>query len=257
MDSSDAAGAAPRWSWQLFGIPIRIHTSWFIVVAFVTWTLASRYFPDVHPGLPVAAYWVMGATAALLLFTCVLLHELGHSLVAKRHGIPVHRVTLFIFGGVAQIGREPQRPSVELKIALAGPLVSVLLAALCFAASALLPARQPAALAIAAILRYLALINTGVLLFNLLPGFPLDGGRVLRAAVWAWTGSLPRATRIASRIGSALGLALLALGAWEVVKGFWVHGAWSMLLGFFLRNAARRSAGQPAPRSEAFGPRGS
>ena len=227
--------------WSVFGIPIHIDASWFLIVAFVAWSLSNGHFPAQYPGLGAAVYWMMGGTAALLLFACVLLHELGHSLIAKRYGIPVARVTLFIFGGVAQIGGDPARPFVELKVALAGPLVSALIAATCFIVAGWIPVLSPLHLVAVAILRYLALINTALILFNLLPGFPLDGGRILRAVLWAWSGSFRKATRIASAVGSVLGVGLLALGVWEVLKGLWAGGMWYVMLGFFLRDAALSS----------------
>ena len=233
--------AHPQGSWTLFGIPIHIDRSWFFIAAFAAWSLARGYFPERYPGLSTGLYWAMGGAAALLLFACVLLHELGHSLTAQRHGIPVARVTLFIFGGVAQIGRDPTRPAVELKIALAGPLVSVLIAGACYAGSAAMSVHAPTQLAAVAIVRYLAMTNTALVLFNLLPGFPLDGGRVLRALLWAWTRNLRRATRIASLMGSGLGLGLLVLGLWAIIKGAWAGGMWYILLGFFLRDAALAS----------------
>ena len=232
--------------WQLLGIPIHIEASWFLVVAFIAWSLARGYFPSTYAGLPTGLYWAMGVLAALLLYLCVLLHELGHSVVARHHGIPVRCVTLFMFGGVAQIARDARRPAIELQVALAGPLVSALIAGACFAASGHLPARQPLEVAGAAVVRYLAVINTGLIVFNMLPGFPLDGGRVLRAALWAWTGSLRRATRIASTLGLLLGLGLLALGGWALTQGAWSAGMWYILLGMFLRRMARASYDQAA-----------
>jgi Zn-dependent protease len=230
-----------RRSWRVFDIPIRIDTSWFFIVAFVSWTLAHGYFPETYPGFDNLTYWGMGVTAALLLFVCVLLHELGHSLVAQAAGIPVRDVTLFIFGGVAQISEEPRRPMTELKIALAGPVVSVAIAAACFWMSSILSVTTTPQFALWAILQYLAIINTGILLFNLLPGFPLDGGRVLRAILWAVSGSLRKATRITSLMGAVLGGGLLVWGLFMVLKGSWFAGAWNIMLGFFLRDAAHAS----------------
>jgi Zn-dependent protease len=161
--------------------------------------------------------------------------------VAKAYGIPVSRVTLFIFGGVAHIAQEPRRPLVELVVALAGPLVSVVIAAGCFwAAGALTP--SDAGLIGLVILRYLAVVNTAIVVFNLLPGFPLDGGRLLRAALWAWSGDLRRATRIAGALGHGLGVALMGLGLMSLLRGHWINGVWYVLLGMFLRNAARVSS---------------
>ena len=232
--------------WQLFGIPIHIEASWFLIVSFIAWSLARGYFPSTYVGLPAGLYWAMGVLAALLLYLCVLLHELGHSVVARGYGIPVRCVTLFMFGGVAQIARDAQRPAVELQVALAGPLVSALIAGACFAASRHLPAHHPLEVAAAGVVHYLAVINTGLIVFNLLPGFPLDGGRVLRAALWAWTGSLRRATRIASTLGSFLGIGLLMLGGWALTQGAWTTGMWYLLLGMFLRRMARASYDQAA-----------
>lgn len=226
---------------QLFGIPILLDTSWFIMLAVVTWTLATGYFPAQMPGRSAATYWLMGLVAAVLLFLCVLLHELGHSLVAKGYGIPVKRVTLFVFGGVAQIASDPKRPLVELMVALAGPLVSAVIATGCFWASSHVVVETHAQLVGRSIVHYLAVVNVAILVFNLLPGFPLDGGRVLRAALWAWWGDLRKATRIASLFGSGLGMGLLALGLVSVIQGHLISGLWDVLLGTFLRNAAKVS----------------
>lgn len=231
--------AGDRQPWRFFGIPLRIDPSWFIVVGLVSWSLARGYFPEAAPTLPHAVYWLMGIAGALLLFVCVLLHELGHALTARAFGIPVPGMTLFIFGGVAHIAREATRPSVELRVAIAGPLVSVAIAAACRLGAGLVPAAMPLASVAVALLRYLAMINTGLLLFNLLPGFPLDGGRVLRAALWAMTGRWETATRIASVCGMAVGIGLMLLGVWAATQGGWSAGVWYLLLGLFLRNAAR------------------
>ena len=236
--------AGRRHSLQCFGIPIRVHASWFLVVVFVAWTLARRYFPSEYAGLSVRAYWAMGAVAALLLFACVLLHELGHAFAARGLGIPVTGITLFIFGGVAQIAHGARRPSAELKVALAGPLVSLLIAGACFLAGPAMPRGQAVQIMAVAIVRYLAVINMALLVFNLLPGFPLDGGRVMRAAIWAWTGDLLRATRITGAIGSLIGLGLMGLGGWLILQDAWSGGMWYLLLGFFLRDAARASVRQ-------------
>lgn len=225
---------------RVLGIPILLDPSWFVILALVTWTLATSYFPFRVPGAPPAAHGMMGLCAAVLLFACVLLHEFGHAAAAKACGIPVSRVTLFIFGGVAHIAQDPRRPLVELLVAVAGPLVSVAVAALCFWGSGTAPAASsPTTLAL---LRYLAVVNTAILAFNLLPGFPLDGGRLLRAALWAWMGDLGRATRIAAALGSGLGIGLMMLGALSLLRGHWINGIWYGLLGIFLRRAAQASA---------------
>ena len=234
---------------RVLGIPILLDTSWFVILALVTWTLATGYFTLRITGASPLTYGMLGLGAAVLLFLCVLLHELGHAAAAKAYGIPVSRVTLFIFGGVAHIAQDPRRPLVELSVALAGPLVSVGIAALCFWSSAAMapalalhPAYSPdPAQMVLVTLRYLAVVNSAILAFNLLPGFPLDGGRLLRAVLWAWLGDLRRATRIASALGSGLGIGLMVLGALSLVRGQWINGIWYGLLGMFLRNAARAS----------------
>lgn len=226
---------------RLFGIPLTIDRSWFAVALFLTWSLATGYFPWQVAGLAPATYWIMGATAAVLLFACVLLHELGHALTARLHGIPVAGITLFIFGGVARLAGESRRPSVELKVTLAGPLVSGLLALACRWLALHLPIETTAGLLAATVARYLVTINLAVLVFNLLPGFPLDGGRLVRAVLWAVLGDWRRATRIASALGMGLGYGLMALGAWLLFRGAWSAGLWNLLLGLFLRGAARAS----------------
>jgi len=240
------ADRVPRTSgaWRLCGIPFHIDASWLVIVALLTFSLAGGYFPAHYPSLPPGLHWAMGFSASLLLFVCVLLHELGHALTARRYGIPVAGIVLFIFGGVAQIVHDPKRPAVELAVTLAGPLVSVLLAVGCFWLAATIPLQSQWHLVAAGIARYLAVINTGILLFNLLPGLPLDGGRILRALLWGWTGSLPGATRVAALVGTLLGFGLMGLGILALVRGAWLGGAWYLVLGQFLRQAAQLSAGR-------------
>lgn len=235
--------------WRIFGIPLYIHRSWYFTALLIAWSLATSSYPYDLPGFPVVFYWVLGAVSAVLLFSCVLLHELGHSFVARGFGIPVHQVTLFIFGGVAQIGQEAKRPLVELLVALAGPLVSFCLAVFFVITSRSLPAQSSAVDVAQVMLRYLYSVNVGILLFNLLPGFPLDGGRVLRALLWAITGNVMLATKIASAVGVALGYALIILGAWTIfVQKTWTAGLWSILLGAYLQSTAnavfRRTLGR-------------
>ena len=225
-----------------FGIPVHVDVSWFILLALVSWTLATGYFPDYLRGASAMTYGFMGLGAALLLFVCVWLHEMGHALAAKRYGIPVGQITLFIFGGVAQITGQPVRPRIELAIAVAGPVVSLLLAAICFVTARAFPRDTAAQLIGVAILQYLALVNLALMTFNLLPGFPLDGGRILRALLWAGSGSLSRATGIAATLGTALGLGLFAMGLVSLLRGHVVGGIWYCLLGHFLRDAARANA---------------
>ncbi len=223
---------------RVFGIPIQLDQSWFVILALVAWSLATGDFPVSVPGASAPVYMLMGLGAACLLFVCVLLHELGHSVVAKASGIPVNKVTLFIFGGVAQMANDPTRPLVELKVALAGPAVSIALAALCVGLSRFLAGHAPDHVIGAAIVRYLAMVNIALVVFNLLPGLPLDGGRILRAIVWAVSGNLHTATRLASGAGRVLGMGLVVLGVVAVLHGHWLAGLWDVFLGAFLRNAA-------------------
>jgi len=233
-----------------FGIPLRVDASWFLVLVLVSWSLATRVFPLELQGLPLWSYGILGVVAAVSLFGCVLLHEFGHSLVAKSYGIPVHHVTLFLFGGVAQMSLDPKRPRVEFFVAAAGPVVSLAIAVGGFWLSRLMAAGLPAVathplagfyLTGWVMLRYLVFVNVAIMLFNLLPGFPLDGGRILRASLWAWLKDVRRATRIASWFGTGLGVVLLALGAFWLLEGRWVNGLWYILLGLYLREAAKAS----------------
>jgi Zn-dependent protease len=225
---------------QLFrvrGIPVRIDFGWLLIVGFIAWSLASGYFPHVLPSLPPLAYWAQGLIAALLLFASVLLHELAHALVAIRHGIPVGGITLHVFGGVSQLDSEPETPRAELLIAIAGPLTSFAIAGLSHGVSRLLAGPAWAD----ALAGYVAAVNLVVGLFNLVPAFPLDGGRVLRAALWAWTGRMDSATRVAARVGSAFALVMIVFGVVRAVGGDVVAGLWFALIGVFLLQAARSS----------------
>ena len=225
---------------QLFrvrGIPVRIDFGWLLIVGFISWNLASGYFPHVLPSLSATAYWAQGLAAALLLFASVLLHELAHALVAVGHGVSVGGITLHIFGGVSQLDSEPETPRAEFLIAMVGPLTSFAIAGIAHGLGRLVTAPSSAD----ALAGYLAAVNVVVGVFNLLPAFPLDGGRVLRAALWAWSGRLDSATRVASRIGSAFALLLVAAGLVRAFTGDVVAGLWLSVIGLFLHQAARAS----------------
>lgn len=228
----------------IWGIPIGLHLSWVVVFGLVAWSLAGGYFPAEYPGWARGAYWVVGAVTALLFFASVLVHELGHSWVALRHGIPIRSITLFIFGGVAQIGREPETPGVELRIAIAGPLTSFGLA-LAFAAAGFLAQPVPF---LAAPAVYLARINGLLALFNLIPGFPLDGGRVFRAMVWGWTGSFDRASQLATTTGQLVAFGFIGYGIVSALGGNALGGVWMILIGWFLQNAAAATHAQASLR---------
>ncbi|MGC8780489.1 MAG: site-2 protease family protein [Anaerolineae bacterium] len=219
---------------RILGIPIGLDYSWFLIFGLLTWTLAVGYYPAEFKNWPAAEYWVVGAITAIMLFVSVLLHELGHSVVAMRYKIPVRSITLFVFGGVAQIAAEPPSATAEFLIAIAGPIVS-------FALAAIFSLLQPIFASVAPLLalaKYLAYINGTLALFNLIPGFPLDGGRVFRAAVWGTTGSLRRATVIAGNIGRLIGYLFIFFGVWQVLGGNFTNGLWIAFIGWFLESAA-------------------
>jgi Zn-dependent protease/CBS domain-containing protein len=218
---------------RVFGIPVFVHASWLVIFVLVAWTLATGYFPDRHPNLSSGAYWARGLVTSLLFFASILLHELGHSMVALRHGIPIRSITLFIFGGVARLARDPQDGRTELKIAAAGPLVSLLLAALFYSASTAAALGEAGA----DMARYLAFINFAVAVFNLVPAFPLDGGRLLRGLLWKTAGK-GRATRTAARAGTVFAYFLMASGVWTLLRGEGLAGVWYVLIGWFLREAS-------------------
>jgi Zn-dependent protease/CBS domain-containing protein len=219
---------------RVLGIPIGLDYSWFLIFALLTWTLAVGYYPAEFRSWPVAQYWVVGALTAVMMFASVLLHELGHSVVAIRYKIPVRSITLFIFGGVAQIGAEPPSASAEFWIALAGPAVSFGLAVFFGLLQPLSGAFAP----LLALVTYLAYINGTLALFNLIPGFPLDGGRVFRAIVWGVTHNLRRATLIAANVGRVVAFLFIIVGVWQILSGDFGNGLWIAFIGWFLENAA-------------------
>jgi Zn-dependent protease/predicted transcriptional regulator len=227
-------------SFKLFkiaGIDIGIHYSWFIIFLLITWLLAQDYFPQGYPNWPAVVYWITAAISALMLFLSVLIHEMAHSLVAKSRHLPVSSITLFIFGGVSNLQQEPEKPSIEFIVAIAGPLSSVVLAAMFWGLSLALPSGTPAA----AGLGYLAFINILLAAFNILPGFPLDGGRVLRSIIWGATGNLKKATSIASITGQVFGWGLIVFGAFSLFTGDFLGGLWIAFIGWFLASAAGAS----------------
>jgi Zn-dependent protease len=233
---------------NLMGFEIRLHSSWLILAVLVIWSLAGGYFPYKFPGYTAADYLLMAAGGLAGLFFSIIIHEFAHSVVARHYGIPMNGITLFIFGGVAEMGDEPPNAKSEFLMAIAGPLTSFLIAACAFGVGSALAASG--ALGIAAVFSYLAWINTALGLFNLVPAFPLDGGRVLRAAIWAKKGDIVASTRIASGIGSAFGFLLILLGAWNIFRGNLVGGVWYIFIGMFVRNASSMSYRQVLYRRE-------
>lgn len=223
---------------KIKGIPIGIHYSWVIIFGIITWSLATVYFPSQYPDWPPVLKFGVGLITSLLFFGSVLFHELFHSFVALQYGIPVNSITLFIFGGVSQISREARTPASEFWIAISGPLSSIGLA-IFFAIVYL--ASQDTLVPLAALARYLSYINLALAAFNLVPGFPLDGGRVLRSVVWGITGRFVSATRFASIVGQGIAYLIMLGGLIVIITGDVLGGAWFMIIGWFLANAAESS----------------
>lgn len=221
---------------RLFGFEVRLDLSWFLLAFLVTWSLALGFFPAVVPGYAYTAYWWMGVAGTVGLLFSIVFHEFSHAFVARRYGLPIHGITLFIFGGVAEMQQEPPTARSEFLMAVAGPVASFVLALVFYQLYVLTSADVPGAFG--GIMYYLAVLNVALGLFNLVPGFPLDGGRMLRAGLWAWKGDFRWATRVASLIGSGFGLALIFLGVVAFVSGNFIGGMWWFLIGLFLRGAA-------------------
>ena len=222
---------------RVAGIPVRIDPSWLFIFALISWSLAAGYFPQVLPEATTPAVWAQGILAALLLFVSVFLHELSHALVAIEYGVPVRGIRLHVFGGVSEMDAEPPTPRAELLIALVGPLTSFVIAALCYGLGRAVGGPPW----VAALTGYLAAVNFIVGVFNLAPGYPLDGGRVLRALLWWGTGRQSWATLWASRAGSAFGLIMMAIGGVRALRGETIGGLWFVFIGLFLYQAARAS----------------
>jgi Zn-dependent protease/predicted transcriptional regulator len=221
---------------KISGIEIDINVSWIVILVLLTVSLATGWFPQLDPGWSTATYWVVSLISAVLLFVSVLLHELAHSLVARRSGLPVKNITLFIFGGVSNIEQEPKSPGVEFRMAFVGPLTSLLIGAICYLL--LLPLRGTHS-PLEAILFYLAVTNILLGIFNLIPGFPLDGGRVLRSIIWKITGSLEKATRLASLSGQIIAYLFIFWGLLQIFGGNVLNGIWIGFIGWFLLSAAQ------------------
>lgn len=223
---------------EVRGVQISIDVSWLVIFFLVLWSLAMGYFPLQHPDQPTAYYWVVAAVATTLFFTSVLTHELSHAFMANRLGHEVKRVTLFIFGGMAHLSGEAKRPADEFKIAAVGPLTSLALGGVFWIIRSGLVAWQADPLW-TAMFSYLAFINVALAVFNLLPGYPLDGGRLLRAALWHRSGNLQAATARAADWGSGIAFGIMVLGGLQIFSGALIGGLWLIFIGMFLRGAAR------------------
>jgi Zn-dependent protease len=232
---------------RVFGVRIGVDLSWFFVLFLFIWQL-SGYYGDLFPGQDGKSF-VLAVVSSLLFFLCVLLHELGHAVVAMRSGIAIAGIDLFMFGGVAKMERDTESPGEEFRVAVGGPVVTLLIALLCFGAGTLISNAHdvvsagrfetgafPAA---TAVLGYLAAVNVVLLVFNLIPGFPLDGGRIARSIAWWRTGDRNRATGFAARLGRGFGFAMILIGAYEALTGRLISGVWLVFIGLFLAQAAR------------------
>ncbi|MHC5076718.1 MAG: site-2 protease family protein [Planctomycetota bacterium] len=226
---------------KLFGFNVQMHTSLLVLALFITWSLATSVFPDWFEGFSIITYWLMGIAGAVGLLISIVFHEFCHSIVARSYGLPMRGITLFIFGGVAEMKHEPPSAKAEFMMAIAGPLSSFLLAVLLFQLIKLINQYQVAA-PIANVLKYLALLNIVLACFNLLPGFPLDGGRILRSILWGIKKDLIWATRIATGLGSTFGVILIVFGITiAFIDNDILGGLWVCLIGMFLRGASKTS----------------
>lgn len=226
---------------SIAGIDIYIHVSWILILVFLTFSLATGWFPSTYPGASVATYFLLGFVSAVLLFVSVLLHELAHSFVARARGLPVKNITLFIFGGVSNIEQEPQTPGIEFSMAFVGPLISLLIGALSYGIFVLVRGHH---WLIEPILSYLAITNIVLGIFNLLPGFPLDGGRVLRSIIWKATGNMQTATTITTFVGQAFAYLFILYGILQFFLGNAFGGLFIIFTGWFLLNAAQTARSQ-------------
>ncbi len=234
---------------RVFGIDILVHWSWLAIFVLLVWWLAQGFFKDEYGDWTVGQRWAAAVVAALTFFGSILLHELAHSLVAKREGLPVRSITLFIFGGVSALGGEPQTPGQEFRVAIVGPLVSFVLAVVFGLVMVVAYLSDVGDSPPAAVALYLALVNLAVGVFNMLPGYPLDGGRVLRAGLWARGRNLLTATRGASKTGTFIAFGLIAIGVVSILAGNFIGGAWFIVIGWFLRNVSEASYQQMLFRS--------
>ena len=240
---------------RLFGIDIFVHWSWLAIFALLTWWLAQGFFEDEYGDWTVGQRWGASVAAALAFFGSILLHELAHSLMAKREGLTVRSITLFIFGGVSALGGDPQTPGQEFRVAIVGPLVSFILAIVFGVITVVAFLSDVGDSPPAAVALYLSIVNFAVAVFNMLPGYPLDGGRVLRAGLWARGRNLLTATRRASMAGTFIAFGLIAVGVVSILAGNFIGGAWFIVIGWFLRNVSDASYQQLLFRSTLEGTR--
>jgi len=225
---------------KLFGFEIKIDLSWIFIAVLIAWSLAIGYFPFQYKNLSKQTYWLMGIVGALGLFASIVFHEVSHSLVARKFGIPMKGITLFIFGGVSEMGEEPPNAKAEFSMAIMGPLSSIFLC-LVFYGIYHQGLGSGWAAPVNGIFHYLGWLNALLAGFNLLPAFPLDGGRVLRAILWSLKKNFRWATRMSSGVGSTFGFLMILLGLFNVIRGNFIGGIWWFLIGMFLQSSAKMS----------------
>ncbi len=234
-------GGAKLFEFKLLGFDISLDSSWLIIAALITWSLATRYFPAYLPNYLPVFYWILGAIGAFGFFVSILLHEMGHSVVARNYGIPILGISLYVFGGVAQMQKNPANPKQEFMVAAAGPFVSILLGFLFLGLAGIIKA-SGLSHELFVVLRYLMMINFVLAIFNLIPAFPLDGGRILRAGLWKLFGDFGRATIWAANAGIGFSFLLMAVGLWDLWQGQYISGIWLFFIASFLNNNARAVA---------------
>jgi Zn-dependent protease/CBS domain-containing protein len=222
----------------LFGFKVKLDFSWLILAFLITWTLAAGYFPSSYEGLDTSTYWIMGIIGAIGIFVSIIFHEMSHSLAARIFDLPITGITLFVFGGVAEMDDEPQNPRSEFFMAVAGPVASVLLGVFFMLIEMWLSSTSISE-PVTGVVGYLSFINFILAGFNLIPAFPLDGGRILRATIWHFNDNLKKSTKIAAYFGSAFGIILIILGILNVIGTNLIGGLWWILIGWFIRNASR------------------
>jgi Zn-dependent protease/CBS domain-containing protein len=243
VTARDSAPASGFRIGRIFGIPIYLHASWIIIFLLITFTL-GRQFTAQHQTWSPAQHWALGIITSILFFASVVFHELSHSVVAKHYRIPVASIKLFVLGGLARITREPDNAKQEFNIAIAGPLSSMFLAGCFWLVARYFHGNDM----VQAAATWLWEINLALAVFNLVPGFPLDGGRILRGIAWGLTGNFTRATKIASTVGKIFAYLMIMLGAGQALTGNWVGGIWTAFIGWFLLSAAQESLMQVAMR---------
>jgi len=237
---------------KLFGFHVKMDFSWLILALLIVWSLAKGLFPHFYGGFSAATYWIMGIAGAIGLLFSIVFHELWHSLIARKFGLPMKGITLFIFGGVAEMSDQPPSPKAEFFMAIAGPLSSIFLGLGLFLVS-FLGSGLGMSKALKGVIEYLAWINLILAGFNLIPAFPLDGGRVLRSVLWGWKENIQWATNISSKIGSAFGFGLILFGVIEIIAGNFIGGAWMFLIGLFIRSSSQMSYKQMVLRNSLHG----